>query len=158
MCEGGVSVAGVVGVKLLFSWLLGGQDDVRNTQSSSLTPLLTPSHPHTLTQAHIGAILLSKLTSYQDFHTQLYTCSPEFDFLPPTYWLKLSLTLLFPAALLGAALAARRVLGVGGAWLGKGAGQDTLAEVRGNYRMILNPGTKNKPAKRNVCMCMLCVQ
>ena len=32
-------------------------------------------------QVHIGALLLAKFTSYQDFHTQLYTCAAEFDFL-----------------------------------------------------------------------------
>ncbi len=49
-------------------------------------------------QAHIGAILLSKFTSYSDFHTQLYTCSAEFDFLDVSYPVKTSLTLLLPAA------------------------------------------------------------
>ena len=49
-------------------------------------------------QAHIGAILLSKFTSYRNFHTQLYTCAAEFDFLAPSYVLQLSLTLLLPVA------------------------------------------------------------
>jgi len=51
-------------------------------------------------QAHIGAILISKITTYQDFHTQLYTCSPEFDMLPLDYWLQVTATLLLPAVVL----------------------------------------------------------
>lgn len=41
---------------------------------------------------------MSKMTSYRDFHTQLYTCSPEFDFLPLDYPIQLTSTLLLPAA------------------------------------------------------------
>ena len=63
--------------------------------------LTTIPYPHP-PQAHIGAILLSKFTSYRDFHTQLYTCAAEFDFLPAEYVLKLTLTLLIPAALAAA--------------------------------------------------------
>jgi hypothetical protein len=48
--------------------------------------------------AHIGALLLSKFSNYEDFHTQLYTCSAEFDFVSLTYFWKLSLTLLVPLA------------------------------------------------------------
>ena len=44
--------------------------------------------------------MLSKISAYQDFHTQLYTCSPEFDFLPVDYVVQLTGTLLLPAALL----------------------------------------------------------
>jgi C-mannosyltransferase DPY19L len=49
-------------------------------------------------QAHILNLLRSKLGSYRDFHTMLYTCSPEFDFLPAAYWRKVAETLLLPAA------------------------------------------------------------
>ena len=34
-----------------------------------------------LHQAHIGDIFRSKFTDFQNFHTMLYTCAKEFDFL-----------------------------------------------------------------------------
>jgi len=46
------------------------------------------------------SIFLSKFTSYKDFHTQLYTCAAEFDFLSFSYALELSATFLLPAAAL----------------------------------------------------------
>lgn len=76
-CELIVAVTFTVIMKGVLSFQLGIQDD-----------------------AHIGAILLSKFTSYQDFHTQLYTCSAEFDFISLNYFGKLSLTLLFPIVFL----------------------------------------------------------
>uniref|UniRef100_A0A7M5WVY2 Uncharacterized protein n=2 Tax=Clytia hemisphaerica TaxID=252671 RepID=A0A7M5WVY2_9CNID len=48
--------------------------------------------------AHIFDILKSKFTDYKDFHTQLYVCAPEFDFIGWEYFEKLSKTFLIPSA------------------------------------------------------------
>ncbi|KAI8792670.1 C-mannosyltransferase DPY19L1 [Biomphalaria glabrata] len=48
--------------------------------------------------AHIGEILKSKFTSFKNFHTMLYTCAKEFDFIEQeTIW-KLLQTLVLPSA------------------------------------------------------------
>lgn len=49
-----------------------------------------------LFQAHIFDLLRSKLTSFKNFHTLLYTCSPEFDFLPISTINELNETCLLP--------------------------------------------------------------
>lgn len=77
--------------KAVLTLIIGGVDDV------SLCTLLDCIEYISL-QAHIAAIFLSKITSYHDFHTQLYTCSAEFDTLPLDYPIQLSATLLLPAA------------------------------------------------------------
>lgn len=59
----------------------------------------TETHPHTdarmhspirdfklilfvvYVQEHIGDIFRSKFSDFNNFHTMLYTCAPEFDFL-----------------------------------------------------------------------------
>ncbi|XP_064461159.1 protein C-mannosyl-transferase DPY19L1-like [Ornithodoros turicata] len=64
-------------VKLAFSRLLGVASDV-----------------------HIWNILLSKMTRYKDFHTMLYTCAPEFDFLNLSTVLSLTWTLLIPSSII----------------------------------------------------------
>lgn len=51
--------------------------------------------------AHIFDILRSKFTSFANFHTRLYTCSAEFDFIQYATVEKLCSTLLIPLALLG---------------------------------------------------------
>ncbi|KAE9419640.1 hypothetical protein Angca_009801 [Angiostrongylus cantonensis] len=54
--------------------------------------------------AHIFDILRSKLTNYSTFHTRLYTCSAEFDFIPFETVQKLCDTWLIPSAILGVLL------------------------------------------------------
>ncbi|XP_046580425.1 probable C-mannosyltransferase DPY19L1 [Haliotis rubra] len=50
--------------------------------------------------AHIGEIFRSKFSDFKNFHTMLYTCSKEFDFIEEiTIW-KLTWTLLLPCALI----------------------------------------------------------
>ncbi|KIH67348.1 hypothetical protein ANCDUO_02323 [Ancylostoma duodenale] len=51
--------------------------------------------------AHIFDILRSKFSNYSTFHTRLYTCSAEFDFMPFETLQKLSYTWLIPCAFLG---------------------------------------------------------
>ncbi|VDM64370.1 unnamed protein product [Angiostrongylus costaricensis] len=61
-------------------------------------------------QAHIFDILRSKLTNYSTFHTRLYTCSAEFDFIPLETLQKLYDTWLIPSAMLGVLLFAISLL------------------------------------------------
>lgn len=49
---------------------------------------------------HIFNLLRSKFSSYRDFHTMLYTCAKEFDFLGTEMPYKCSLTLLVPSVAL----------------------------------------------------------
>ncbi|GFY70609.1 probable C-mannosyltransferase DPY19L1 [Trichonephila inaurata madagascariensis] len=53
---------------------------------------------------HIWNILKSKFTSYKDFHTMLYTCAVEFDFLPLESFIELSKTLVLPTAVISVAV------------------------------------------------------
>uniref|UniRef100_A0A0K2UTI1 Uncharacterized protein n=1 Tax=Lepeophtheirus salmonis TaxID=72036 RepID=A0A0K2UTI1_LEPSM len=50
---------------------------------------------------HIFDILRSKFSTFKNFHTLLYTCSKEFDFLGTEMPFKITLTLLLPSAVLG---------------------------------------------------------
>jgi len=47
--------------------------------------------------AHIWEIFLSKFTDFQNFHTMLYTCAREFDFIEGKTLLKLFKTTLIPS-------------------------------------------------------------
>ena len=51
--------------------------------------------------SHIFDIFRAKFTDYKNFHTQLYTCAKEFDFLETETYIKLSKTCLIPAVILG---------------------------------------------------------
>lgn len=55
-------------------------------------------------QMHIINLLRSKLSSFQDFHTMLYTCAAEFDFMPLEVLKSLSQTFLLPSAALALGL------------------------------------------------------
>lgn len=60
--------------------------------------------------AHISALIKSKFTSYKDFHTLMYTCAAEFDFIEvetPVRYLK---TLLLPVNVLVVSLIAWKTL------------------------------------------------
>ena len=50
-------------------------------------------------QAHIGDILRSKFGDFKTFHTLLYTCAKEFDFLEYETYTKLTMTGLIPSML-----------------------------------------------------------
>lgn len=49
--------------------------------------------------AHIFEILRSKFTDFRNFHTSLYTCAVEFDFLETATYVKLGKTLLLPSTI-----------------------------------------------------------
>uniref|UniRef100_A0A8C6U227 Dpy-19-like 1, like (H. sapiens) n=1 Tax=Neogobius melanostomus TaxID=47308 RepID=A0A8C6U227_9GOBI len=57
-CCGLAWVGSTVLLKFMLSTILGASDD-----------------------AHISALIKSKFTSYKDFHTMMYTCAAEFDFI-----------------------------------------------------------------------------
>ena len=50
--------------------------------------------------AHIAEILKAKFTDFQNFHTLMYTCAKEFDFMEMEVIRNTSLTLLFPVGAL----------------------------------------------------------
>ncbi|XP_075884505.1 dpy-19-like 1, like [Nelusetta ayraudi] len=75
--KGSAWIVSTVLLKFLLSTVLGAADD-----------------------AHISGLIKSKFTSYKDFHTLMYTCAAEFDFIEletPVRYLK---TLLLPVNLL----------------------------------------------------------
>uniref|UniRef100_A0A915PIX6 DUF4220 domain-containing protein n=1 Tax=Setaria digitata TaxID=48799 RepID=A0A915PIX6_9BILA len=68
-------IAGTVGIKITISRLMHIEDD-----------------------AHIMDLLRAKFTSFANFHTRLYTCAKEFDFIGREDLTDLMRTLLLPAA------------------------------------------------------------
>ncbi|VDI46239.1 Hypothetical predicted protein, partial [Mytilus galloprovincialis] len=58
--QGILLITGTVGCKILVSKFLKTADD-----------------------AHIGEIFRSKFGDFKNFHTMLYTCAKEFDFMEP---------------------------------------------------------------------------
>uniref|UniRef100_A0A671UUW5 Dpy-19-like 1, like (H. sapiens) n=1 Tax=Sparus aurata TaxID=8175 RepID=A0A671UUW5_SPAAU len=60
--------------------------------------------------AHISGLIKSKFTSYKDFHTLMYTCAAEFDFIELETPLRYLKTLLLPINMLVVALIAGRVI------------------------------------------------
>ncbi|CAL8247819.1 unnamed protein product [Lota lota] len=73
-------------LKFLLSTVLGSSDD-----------------------AHISGLIKSKFTNYQDFHTLMYTCAAEFDFMEIETPLRYIKTLLLPINVLVLVLIAARV-------------------------------------------------
>ncbi|CEF65875.1 Punt [Strongyloides ratti] len=51
--------------------------------------------------SHIFDIVKSKFSDFANFHTRLYTCAAEFDFITMEPITKISITLLFPTAIVG---------------------------------------------------------
>ncbi|XP_064645392.1 protein C-mannosyl-transferase DPY19L1-like [Lineus longissimus] len=74
MIQGASLVAGTLTVKRAMSMMLSVKDD-----------------------AHISAILLSKFTNFSNFHTKMYTCNSEFDFMAFEIPMRMSKTLLLPS-------------------------------------------------------------
>ncbi|EJD76141.1 dumpy-19 [Loa loa] len=74
-------IAGTVGIKLIISHLMHVEDD-----------------------AHIMDLLRAKFTSFANFHTRLYTCAKEFDFIGSEDLTDLMRTLMLPAAALSVLL------------------------------------------------------
>uniref|UniRef100_A0A8C7XQM5 Dpy-19-like 1, like (H. sapiens) n=1 Tax=Oryzias sinensis TaxID=183150 RepID=A0A8C7XQM5_9TELE len=86
LMQGLAWVGSTVLLKFVLSTILGASDD-----------------------AHISGLIKSKFTSYKDFHTMMYTCAAEFDFIEletPVRYLK---TLLLPVNLLVLAVITARL-------------------------------------------------
>lgn len=87
LMQGLAWVGSTVLLKFLLSTILGASDD-----------------------AHISALIKSKFTSYKDFHTMMYTCAAEFDFIELETPLRYLKTLLLPINLLVIAVIAWKTI------------------------------------------------
>ncbi|XP_071152611.1 protein C-mannosyl-transferase DPY19L1-like [Mytilus edulis] len=85
--QGILLITGTVGCKILVSKFLKTADD-----------------------AHIGEIFRSKFGDFKNFHTMLYTCAKEFDFMEPETPVKLSKTLLLPTVCIVVCFAVLKLL------------------------------------------------
>ncbi|XP_047455192.1 dpy-19-like 1, like isoform X2 [Mugil cephalus] len=84
--------------------------------------------------AHISGLIKSKFTSYKDFHTLMYTCAAEFDFMEletPVRYLK---TLLLPINVLVVTLIAGRTV------------QDILRSLRHGGKTSVKPDDADEAA------------
>ncbi|XP_062320745.1 dpy-19-like 1, like [Osmerus eperlanus] len=74
--------------------------------------------------AHISGLIKSKFTSYKDFHTLMYTCAAEFDFMEIETPLRYIKTLLLPINMLVVAVIAGRTI------------QDVVSFLRGERESV----------------------
>ncbi|XP_072028845.1 protein C-mannosyl-transferase DPY19L1-like [Amphiura filiformis] len=75
--QGLILILGVVGIKIILSKLLSTADD-----------------------AHISNLFRSKFSDFRDFHTMLYICAKEFDFIESETPIRFLKTLLLPASVI----------------------------------------------------------
>ncbi|XP_019734271.1 dpy-19-like 1, like [Hippocampus comes] len=112
--QASVWMGSTVLLKFLLSTILGASDD-----------------------AHISGLIKSKFTNYKDFHTLMYTCAAEFNFMEwetPERYLK---TLLLPVTVLLVALIAKMIM------------QDVIRYLRGGGKAPeQNKDHKNEEAVR----------
>lgn len=104
-------VGGTLALRLTISTLIGSKSDVSSLYDLSKCSRVIFFIFFLLFQAHIFNLLKSKLTSYRDFHTLLYICAAEFDFLSTTTLYQLSSTLLLPSVYMSLALIALYAMG-----------------------------------------------
>ncbi|KAK7488320.1 hypothetical protein BaRGS_00020479, partial [Batillaria attramentaria] len=91
----------------LVMWIVQGLLLLTGTYSSKL---LISSLLRVADDAHIGEIFRSKFTDFQNFHTMLYTCAKEFDYIEGESIQKLMQSLLIPSAAFAVCLVIFHVL------------------------------------------------
>ncbi|KAJ1199893.1 hypothetical protein NDU88_003725 [Pleurodeles waltl] len=78
---------------------------------TSFLKLITPKLTRGTDDAHITNLVWSKITGYQDFHTLMYTCAAEFDFMETETPFRYTKTLLLPVTTIVFGAIAMRTLG-----------------------------------------------